>query len=780
MGRSLFQQDAPPARHARFVRVVMERAIDASDGLTYGAPESMADLAVGERVEAPLGRVDRAAPGYVVHIGADPGAVDPSKIKPLLRRTGQRLPAGLVELAGWMARYYVCPPGVVFASMLPAAVKSGGRARTQEVVGRTGRAPEGKLTPALSSAWAAVSALPESAFPAPPKRVAAAAGLRTVGPINRLIALGALRSERRSGARDASEDIPIPLVREVTLTEAQRRAVEGIVATMGGFRAHVLRGVTGSGKTEVYLRALDAAAARGEGAIVLVPEISLTPQTAGRFLARFGGRGVALLHSGLSEAQRREQWSAVARGERRIVVGARSAVFAPFPEGVRLGLIIVDEEHDDSYKQDQAPRYHGRDVAIKRAQVEGCPVVLGSATPSLESWRNALDGRHALHELPERVGGARLPRVDVVDLAEERRARPWRENRVRLLGPRLEKAVGDTLAEGGQAILLLNRRGFANYICCPDARCGWVMMCSECDAAMVLHLTSGPLRGVVRCHHCLAEQRLPDHCPQCDRRVNVFGLGTQRVEAELSRVFPQLVEGATMLRVDSDTMRTGKDYFRALDAFARGEARVLLGTQMLAKGHDFPNVRLVGVVHADTALHMPDFRAAERTFQLVSQVAGRAGRPGDGAAGRVIVQTMNPQSAPIRLAAAHDYRGFAKQELEIRRQAALPPFARMARVVVRDRDSGEAMAHGRAVASALRAALRASQGEAPTDPRSAVRIRGPMPCALSRVGGQRRVAVEVLAPSAGVIQALLTACRNEGLIKSDAHCAVDVDPVAML
>ena len=759
----------------------MERAIDAPEGLTYAAPESLDNLAVGDRVEAPLGRGDRAAPGYVVHLGPDDAGIDPERIKPLIRRTGQRLTPNLVELALWMSRYYVCPPGVVFASMIPAAIKNAGKARTREVIERTGAAPNGKLTPVLDAAWSAIAALPANTFPATAKALAAAAGLRTVAPINRLVAMGALSKARRSAAPDAADDIPIPAQRDLALTDHQRAAVDGIDATLGSFRAHVLRGVTGSGKTEVYLRVLDAAVARDEAAIVLVPEISLTPQTAGRFLARFRERGVAVLHSGLSEPQRREQWSSVARGEKRIVVGARSAIFAPFPPAVRLGVIIVDEEHDDSYKQDQAPRYHGRDVAIKRAQIEGCPVVLGSATPSLESWRNAVDGRHSLHELPDRVGGVRMPRVDIVDLAEERRARPWRENRVRLLGPRLEKAVGDTLAEGGQAILLLNRRGFANYICCPDARCGWVMLCSECDAAMVLHLTSGPLRGVVRCHHCLAEQRLPDHCPQCDKRVNTFGLGTQRVETELARVFPQLIEGQTMLRVDSDTMRTGKDYFRALDAFAKGQARVLLGTQMLAKGHDFPGVRLVGVIHADTSLNMPDFRAAERTFQLVSQVAGRAGRPGDGAVqGRVIVQTMNPLSAPIRLAAAHDYRGFAKLELDIRRNAALPPFTRMARIVVRDKDAGEAMAHGRAVAAALKSALSIAQPSTPSDPRAAIRIRGPMPCALSRVAGQHRIAVEVLAPSAGAIQTLLTACRNEGLIKSDAHCAVDVDPVAML
>ncbi len=510
---------------------------------------------------------------------------------------------------------------------------------------------------------------------------------------------------------------------------------------------------------------------RGECAIVLVPEISLTPQTSARFLARFKGVGVAVLHSGLTEAQRRDQWSRVASGACRIVVGARSAIFAPFRG--RLGAIIVDEEHDDSYKQDQAPRYHARDVAIKRAQIDACPVVLGSATPSLESWRNALDGRHTLHELPERVGGVQLPKVEIVDLVEERRARPWTDRHVRLLGPRLEKAVGETLSAGGQAILLLNRRGFANYICCPDARCGWVMMCAHCDAAMVLHLSRTLPKGTVRCHHCLAEQQLPDHCPQCERRVNTFGLGTQRVEAELARLFPSLIEGETMLRVDSDTMRTGRDYFRVLDRFAKGEARVLLGTQMLAKGHDFPGVKLVGVIHADTALHMPDFRAAERTFQLVSQVAGRAGRPADGATqGRVIVQTMNPLAAPIQFAAAHDYRGFARAELAIRQEANLPPYGRMSRVVVRDEDQGDAMAHARDVAQALRNAQSTLNLPA--------RIRGPFPCALSRVAGQHRIAIELLAQSAGAVQQLLTLCRNQGLLKSDTHTAVDVDPVALL
>ena len=420
-----------------------------------------------------------------------------------------------------------------------------------------------------------------------------------------------------------------------TLSPGQQQALDALTQSSGAFGVHVLHGVTGSGKTEVYLRLIEALmqgtkGPSGQGAsathsldplspdplvppstIVLVPEIALTPQTVGRFLARFGPDSVAVLHSGLTAAQRHAQWRRIERGETPIIVGARSAIFAPVK---RLGLVIVDEEHDSSYKQDQLPRYHARDVAIKRAQSAGVPVVLGSATPSLESYYNACgvqglrsgvrgedlesqpsdqahhDPSHRprpptpnphfhYHSLPDRVPGMKLPKVEVVDLAEERKFRRG----VHLLSRRLEQRLHQTLENQGQAMLLLNRRGYANYIACPDHRCGWMMTCHHCDATMVYHKDRKlPLGGVVRCHHCLAEQALPQVCPDSGHKITTFGLGTQRVEEELIAKF----DGLRLARMDSDTMRRAEDYRKVLEQFRGREIDVLLGTQMIAKGLD--------------------------------------------------------------------------------------------------------------------------------------------------------------------------------------------------
>jgi primosomal protein N' (replication factor Y) len=448
------------------------------------------------------------------------------------------------------------------------------------------------------------------------------------------------------------------------------------------------------------------------------------------------------------------------------------------PDG-RLGLVVVDEEHDSSYKQDQMPRYHGRDVAIRRAQLAGCPVLLGSATPSLESWFNATERKaSALHVLRERAPGLRLPKVEVVDFAEERRRFP--DQRVHLMGPTLAGAVQATLDSGGQVLILLNRRGYANYIACADARCGWLMRCDRCDAGMICHALPSPAGGAaaryVRCHHCLSEQRLPRECPQCGRGITVFGLGVQRVEEELSRLHPSLVAGDTMLRIDADSMQDADDFHDALGRFGRGEVRLLVGTQMIAKGLDFPGVRLVGVVNADTALNLPDFRAAERTFQLVSQVSGRCGRGAD--AGRAIVQTFQPGAPAIRLAAAHDYESFAAEELAMRRKFGLPPWTRMARAVVRDESEERAREDAESVARALAAeADRTNAGRAPEEQ---VRVNGPFPCPIARIADRWRMQVEVTAPTAAALGKFLTSARNGGLLRPGEAVAVDVDPVALM
>ncbi len=797
----LFESKSPAGDVVAYASVAPERGVDASvDGLTYAVPRALADLAVGDRVIVPLGRGDKPVAGFITALSATPptGAGKDFRVKPITQRDprGLSLPGDLAELARWMAAYYCCPPGMVFATMLPAAVKHGTGSVKQTLV-RPASVMESTELPRLSKLQRAVLEAAQAHAQAGAaegawielRALADLAGAKTTGPVRQLIDKGLLESIPADAVRstplnvdaddavNAQADIPEVDGLTLELTAGQRATLEHLAGYLAGeigrgFGVHLLHGVTGSGKTEVYLRAIEQVRANGQatpaglgdagGAIVLVPEIALTPQTVRRFTARFGPR-VAVLHSGLTASQRHEQWRRIRAGEATIVVGARSAIFAPLGD---LRLIIVDEEHDTSYKQDQLPRYHARDVAIKRAQLRGIPVLLGSATPSLESYYNTRPesgrGYHLLH-LPDRVAGLKLPQVEIVDMARERQQRGG----VQLFSRRLEDALRQTVAAGGQAILLLNRRGYANYIACPDHRCGWMMGCDYCDTLMVYHKDASlPAGGLLRCHHCGAEQLLPRQCPVCGRKVSVFGLGTQRVEEQLAAALP----GTPIARMDADTMRSGRDYQAVLSAFGRGDVRVLLGTQMIAKGLDFPNVRLVGVISADTAIHLPDFRAAERTFQLVAQVAGRAGRGEHG--GRVIVQTFDPHQPAITLAARHDYPAFAAREIELRRQVGLPPITRMARIVVRDRDHVKAAQHARELAEHLQRINR--------DRKLEIHIRGPMPCPIARVAEHYRHEVQLLAPDAARLQRLMTVLRNARLLKSDNHTAVDVDPVMVL
>jgi primosomal protein N' (replication factor Y) len=787
----------------RFVRVAVERSIehtgDLDEGLTYSVPDALPSPAPGQRVIVPLGR-GRPVRGIVLAAGGIEllAGLHPSRVKAIRTleddAASPALSRALMELANWISSYYVCPLGMTLAAMVPAAVKLGVGARTRAWVSlgprpqATGPATEPVATPkptrTSAKAWKAVQAIPDSAWPMPLDALASLVDVKSPRPIQRLAELGLLAIERREEV--AADDIPDALypdqergpVAPPTPTHDQARAIQAISPTLASFRVHLLRGVTGSGKTEVYLRLIERVLALPRGAaLVLVPEIALTPQTCRRFIDRFGPAQVAVLHSGLTAAQRHREWARVRDGSARVAVGARSAVFAPLGG---LSLVVVDEEHDASYKQDQLPRYHARDVAIKRAQIEGACVVLGSATPSLESWANCRPGpsdappRFTLHELPTRAGSARLPDVRLVDMREERRLRERQPThdprRWKLLGPTLEGELARTLDLGQQAMLLLNRRGLGRRLACVSVACGFIAQCEDCSAALVMHRERGlPSGGFVRCHHCLREQRVPSLCPACGRAVRAQGFGTQRLEEELERSFASLGlrQGSTLLRLDSDAMRTSRDLAQALARFASGEVRVLVGTQMIAKGLDFPGVTLVGVVDGDTALALPDFRASERTFQLVSQAAGRAGRAG--LPGRVIVQTHCPGEASLVAAARHDYVAFAEGELAARERFALPPASRLARVVCRDPDRGACEARCEALARALLDAA----GER-------ARVDGPTPCALERVATQWRFAVDVYAPDARTLRDVLTRVRARGMLTSDAHTSVDVDPVAML
>ena len=425
--------------------------------------------------------------------------------------------------------------------------------------------------------------------------------------------------------------------------------------------------------------------------------------------------------------------------------------------------MVVDEEHESSYKQEQAPRYHGRDLAILRAHRAECPIILGSATPSMETWSKAVSGRWHLHRMRSRPPGMALPRVEVVDLAQEHKS-----SHDRSLGTTLMQGLHEVTQAGDQAIVLLNRRGWASWIGCSSQTCGYTLRCEACEASMVMHRDRRlPQGGHVKCHHCLRANRLPSTCPDCGKGLIKLGLGTQRLEEVLREELPHL-DANQIVRVDSDQISGLQDLHEILVAFGRREIRVLLGTQMIAKGLDFPGVRLVGVVSADTALQLPDFRASERTFQLVSQVAGRAGRTADGPQARVIVQSMHPDNPAVLHAAAHEWDRFAEHELAMRAGAGLPPVKRMARIVFRDRDLDAAMAMANAAAQAL------------SNTNEEIELLGPAPCPMARIDDRHRIGLEVLGETPGTLGRALAKARVAGGLKPGEKVVIDVDPTTLL
>lgn len=535
----------------------------------------------------------------------------------------------------------------------------------------------------------------------------------------------------------------------VALTEAQADALRAVAAAVdgNGKKTVLLHGVTGSGKTEVYLRAIAAVAASGMGSIVLVPEIALTPQMIERFAARFG-RGVAVLHSRLSAGERYDEWARIASGEALVAVGARSAVFAPFKQ---LGLIILDEEHEASYKQDEAPRYHARVVAQWRADRHGAALVLGSATPSLESYRAALSGEYRLCSLPQRVANRPLPPVNVVDMRQE-----LKDGHRSIFSRPLLAALERVRQEGKQAILLLNRRGFATFVLCRE--CGFAMRCKECNVSLKYHMAE----SLLRCHYCEYTEPYPSQCPSCSGRyIRHFGTGTQKVEEELLKHFPDI----RAVRLDADTTTRKGAHQQILNTFKSGAAEVLIGTQMVAKGLDFPNVTLVGVITADTSINLPDFRAGERTFQLLTQVAGRAGR--GASAGCVLIQTYTPEHYAIEAAKTHDYQAFYRQESSTREELGYPPYAVFIRLLLSGKDEGAVVDAGSLVASLL--------GEAD--------LLGPSPCPIERIKGQFRWQVVARGPS---LEPLLASVRDAAFhyrkspLAGSVRLTVDVEPQSLL
>ncbi len=816
-----------PARHfPRYADVAIPLPVDHT--FTYAVPPALQGrAAVGMRAFVPMAR--RIETGYIVSLKEH---TDVETVRELLDLPDESpvFSNSMLSLCQWIAEYYCCSWGEALQCALPAGLKSGARMRyhlipeeaasghfserqraiiaalfkrgpllEHQIASLAGRKSLSSALHALikrgvvcaepaldetsvsirTETWVCLredSVLPVAELlqlqrRAPkqaavyldllhgqPERTAAELCGKhsvTVSVVQALVDKGLVNRVEREFYRrpDISTAIASPGKHE--LNPEQQQAHDAITRALNSqrFQTFLLRGITGSGKTEVYLQAIEHALALGKDAIILVPEISLTPQTVGRFYARFQ-QSIAVLHSGLSLGERYDEWRRAQRGEVKIVVGARSAVFAPLRN---VGILIVDEEHDNSYKQGDTPRYHARDVAIMRAKMNNAVCVLGSATPSIESFHNSEIGKSTRLELRQRATASPLPEVKLIDMRIETKETSGQI----ILSRSLEEAVNARLDAREQVILLLNRRGFAPYVLCPS--CGWVAPCENCQVSMTYH-SSG---GVLRCHYCGAQRIRPEHCDVCGFKPLLYlGTGTQKAEDYLLRSFPR----ARIERMDADTTSGKGGHAKILGRFANGEIDILIGTQMLAKGHDYPGVTLVGVINADTGLNMPDFRAAEQTFQLLTQVAGRAGR-GD-RPGEVYIQTFRPRHYAIQAAAHHDYTAFHAEELRHRQTAGYPPFRRMANFSIESEDPALAERH----AVLLK---RLAKEHIETLNLNGVEILGPAPALIRRVNKKYRWNLALLSRSAQRLNTLARALRDAFLAQAPAHklqLKIDLDP----
>jgi primosomal protein N' (replication factor Y) len=835
----------PPLLYAT---VAVDQPLDAT--YTYAVPAAFAkDLQRGSRVTVPLGRGNRPTPATILTLSATPplppienqkskienpyppeaelftpeGEAPDAEFKSLLdlHRDVLPIPTDLLDLAQWISTYYCAPIGMTLSTMVPAAVKRATRLPATILISLTDpttppadQLAARKISPATRKLFTLLHPY-LAAGPKSEQDVLTHAQIARPA-LKRLLTQNLLKAEREiklpspSLIGAALQQIENQKSKIKNLSPDQQTAMDHLTPLLkeNQFAVRLIHGVTGSGKTELYIRAIEQIIAQGKTAIVLVPEISLTPQTVRRFTARFPR--VAVLHSGMKDSERHQHWHAIATGWAQVVVGARSAIFAP---AKNVGLIVVDEEHDGSYKQDNLPKYHGRDVAIRRAQMLNIPILLGSATPALESWHNAHTHKDwRLLSLTQRPLNTHMPRVLTVDMKSQEKERRG----LHILSTVLEHHLRQTLDQKKQAIILLNRRGYAHYLMCP--RCDWVMMCDNCDATMVVHRkreegtkalrhkgteggrggnTAAPaplsasvpqslsaysprtLQGTVQCHYCLTSMMLPDRCPLCTARLTHLGQGTQRAEDELLRKFPAL----RLKRMDSDSMSNAGHYQAALDAFGRGDLDLLIGTQMIAKGLDFPNVQLVGVLNADLAMTIPDFRAAERTFQLICQVAGRSGRVGSSSAGTVVVQTYQPQEPAIAFACNHDYLGFVRTELPHRQEFGYPPYGRLVRIVL----AHKSFTKVQTAAEALQRLMTALTQKLSLP----IRIQGPFPPPMERLVELYRSEFILFASSPRPLQQLIASLRGRGLLSAGMNrvtseglanvtITVDVDPLHML
>ncbi len=738
---------------------------------TYELPDALAAAAVpGARAVCPFG--SRKLVGII--LGARPeGALSPPNVRPILAvLEGASLPEELLGFARDLATYYLAPLGEVVRLALPPVDKTTSRALEEptlfddakgissrkvqwvravmpDALDGAGRdAKLGAQAQAILTHLRAVGEAPLTRLGATWKNARAAT--------KRLATLGLVQIEERDAPDDPyfAEAIPRDVPPELTMPQLEATRVIENALEAGTAKTILIHGVTGSGKTEAYLRAIAAARARGKGAIVLVPEIALTPQLVSRYRARFGDE-VAVLHSGLTAKERFVMWRRLREGAVDVAIGARSALFAPI---AKLGLIIVDEEHDPSFKQEEGVRYHARDMAILRAHRAGGVCVLGSATPSLETEHLARTGKAEKVVLPDRARAQAMPKVEIVDLRRIG-AGPTGDKRISLP---LHRALEATLAAKGQAILFLNRRGFSPSVRCES--CGEMVSCGNCAVSLTFHKRAG---AVLRCHYCEHQEPMPLLCKKCQAPALVLeGLGTEKLEETLAVAFP----AARVARLDRD-VASGKGVEKILTRMRAREIDILVGTQMVTKGHDLPHVTLVGVINADAALSIPDFRASERAFQLLVQVAGRAGR-GD-TPGKVLIQTYQPEHHAIQLAVKHDVVGFLERELKDRRELLYPPFTRVALVRVDAVDEAAAHAACRHLAEVATLAARAEGG--------GVDILGPSPSPLARLRNRFRFRVMLRSAERGKMRrVLLQVERARQALPRAVRGLIDVDPMQLM
>ena len=753
----------------QFARIIVTAPLKAP--LIYSVPDALQEhIAPGCRVLVPLQR--RIMTGIFLEF-LDEHPLD--DVKPIIDLLDERpvLDPHLLTLAAWVSRYYLSSLGEVVATMLPA--NSRRRSRKFALLKRADVTVADKLGAAILGEIKAYKGKVSVATLAGKfagqsidRALARLESLEAIELQERLPRQKGQREERSSGSRRESD-----LARSFALTSEQDAALGAILGRIqnGGFETFLLHGVTGSGKTEVYIRAMEAVRALGRRSLILIPEISLTPQLLDRLDARFPQR-VGVLHSGLTSAQRWSQWRQIGSGEMDVVVGARSAVFAPLPE---LGLIIVDEEHDASYKQEEGVRYNGRDVAVVRGKQQNCPVILGSATPALESYENCRQGRYRLLEITRRVAGRPLPVIEAIDLRTQFHSSPplstvsdpetvGKNADGRLIAGSFAQALTENFAAARQTLIFLNRRGFANFLQC--SLCGYVWRCPYCSVTLTLHLNQNRLS----CHHCDYRRAKTEICPECNKpTLGPIGSGTEKVEQVLKRLLPQ----ARVARMDRDTTGRRGSHEAIIRRWEKGEIDVLVGTQMVTKGHDVSGVTLVGALQADLSLNLPDFRAAERTFQLLSQVAGRAGR-GD-QIGRVVVQTYAPDHYAIQYLIAHDYKGFFAAESEFRRALDYPPFGRLVNLRLDGPKSAEVEAQARHLAEELRKLQNCNPKFG-----SHIEVLGPAAAPIEKLRNRYRWQILLRGKQSSVLLKFARHAREFSPPARNVRLHVDVDPNSML